>query len=217
MVQCGLGAFPAALLHIVGHGCYKAWSFLRSRGPARADAAAHPGRRHGAALGRRWGPRGRPGAGGGGVGHGLLAVALARELGLRRSSRCRSASSGWLLVGRGPGAARPSGRRVAVASASTRRRGPGGFRAVSRAGCSWPGAGATCRSPAGRSPGRRRPCRWPRSRPHRRPRRPAGPRPDGLGTSLPRPRAARVLLRWVADRLVDRVWGRPLGRKVQGA
>lgn len=30
MIQCGLGAFPAALLHIVGHGCYKAWSFLRS-------------------------------------------------------------------------------------------------------------------------------------------------------------------------------------------
>ncbi|MBX7104557.1 MAG: hypothetical protein K1X57_10785 [Gemmataceae bacterium] len=30
MVQCGLGAFPAAALHMVGHGCYKAWSFLRS-------------------------------------------------------------------------------------------------------------------------------------------------------------------------------------------
>ncbi|MBA4190328.1 MAG: oxidoreductase [Planctomycetaceae bacterium] len=30
MVQCGVGAFPAALLHIIGHGCYKAWSFLRS-------------------------------------------------------------------------------------------------------------------------------------------------------------------------------------------
>ncbi|ADV61389.1 NADH/Ubiquinone/plastoquinone (complex I) [Isosphaera pallida ATCC 43644] len=29
MIQCGLGAFPAAALHIVGHGCYKAWSFLR--------------------------------------------------------------------------------------------------------------------------------------------------------------------------------------------
>lgn len=29
MVQCGLGAFPAAAVHIVGHGCYKAWSFLR--------------------------------------------------------------------------------------------------------------------------------------------------------------------------------------------
>ena len=31
-VQCGLGAFPAALLHILGHGSYKAWSFLRSGG-----------------------------------------------------------------------------------------------------------------------------------------------------------------------------------------
>lgn len=30
MVQCGLAAFPAAALHIVGHGCYKAWSFLRA-------------------------------------------------------------------------------------------------------------------------------------------------------------------------------------------
>jgi NAD(P)H-quinone oxidoreductase subunit 5 len=30
MVQCGLAAFPAALLHILGHGFYKAWSFLRS-------------------------------------------------------------------------------------------------------------------------------------------------------------------------------------------
>ena len=30
MVQCGLGAFPVALLHVVSHGCYKAWSFLRS-------------------------------------------------------------------------------------------------------------------------------------------------------------------------------------------
>lgn len=30
MVQCGLAVFPAALLHILGHGFYKAWSFLRS-------------------------------------------------------------------------------------------------------------------------------------------------------------------------------------------
>ena len=30
MVQCGLVAFPAAALHILGHGCYKAWSFLRA-------------------------------------------------------------------------------------------------------------------------------------------------------------------------------------------
>ena len=28
--QCGLAAFPAALLHIIAHGCYKAWSFLRA-------------------------------------------------------------------------------------------------------------------------------------------------------------------------------------------
>ena len=30
LVQCALCAFPAALLHIVGHGLYKAWSFLRA-------------------------------------------------------------------------------------------------------------------------------------------------------------------------------------------
>lgn len=30
MVECGMGAFGAAALHIVGHGFYKAWSFLRA-------------------------------------------------------------------------------------------------------------------------------------------------------------------------------------------
>ncbi len=30
MVQCGLAVYPAAVLHIVGHGFYKAWGFLRS-------------------------------------------------------------------------------------------------------------------------------------------------------------------------------------------
>jgi NAD(P)H-quinone oxidoreductase subunit 5 len=30
MVQCGLCAFPAALLHLVGHGTYKAWAFMRA-------------------------------------------------------------------------------------------------------------------------------------------------------------------------------------------
>ncbi len=30
MIQIGLACFPAALLHIIGHGCYKAWSFLAS-------------------------------------------------------------------------------------------------------------------------------------------------------------------------------------------
>ncbi|MFO0806622.1 MAG: proton-conducting transporter membrane subunit [Gemmataceae bacterium] len=48
MVQCGLGAFPAALLHIVGHGCYKAWSFLRSGSlpaPSRPSPPVAPVRR----------------------------------------------------------------------------------------------------------------------------------------------------------------------------
>jgi NAD(P)H-quinone oxidoreductase subunit 5 len=30
LVQCALCAFPVALLHIIGHGLYKAWSFLRA-------------------------------------------------------------------------------------------------------------------------------------------------------------------------------------------
>ncbi len=30
MVQLGLAAFPAALLHVLGHGFYKAWGFLRA-------------------------------------------------------------------------------------------------------------------------------------------------------------------------------------------
>jgi NAD(P)H-quinone oxidoreductase subunit 5 len=29
MAECGTGAFAAAALHVVGHGFYKAWSFLR--------------------------------------------------------------------------------------------------------------------------------------------------------------------------------------------
>ena len=48
MVQCGVGAFPAALLHIVGHGIYKAWSFLRSGtlpAPSRPSPPVAPVRR----------------------------------------------------------------------------------------------------------------------------------------------------------------------------
>ncbi len=30
MIEFGLLAFPVATLHLIGHGCYKAWSFLRS-------------------------------------------------------------------------------------------------------------------------------------------------------------------------------------------
>jgi NAD(P)H-quinone oxidoreductase subunit 5 len=30
MIQIGLACYPAALLHVIGHGCYKAWSFLAS-------------------------------------------------------------------------------------------------------------------------------------------------------------------------------------------
>ena len=59
MVQCGLAAFPAALLHILGHGCYKAWSFLRSGGlpaPAPYPDAVPPARAlRLAALGTGWG------------------------------------------------------------------------------------------------------------------------------------------------------------------
>lgn len=47
MTQCGLGAFPAAWLHMLGHGLYKAWSFLRSGelpGPGRPRASYSPAR-----------------------------------------------------------------------------------------------------------------------------------------------------------------------------
>lgn len=30
LIQCGLCAFPSALLHVLGHGTYKAWAFLRA-------------------------------------------------------------------------------------------------------------------------------------------------------------------------------------------
>ena len=30
MIQCGLGAFQTAAMHLVGHGLYKAWNFLRA-------------------------------------------------------------------------------------------------------------------------------------------------------------------------------------------
>ena len=45
MVQCGLGAFPAAAVHIVGHGFYKAWSFLWSGElPSKSASPAPPAR-----------------------------------------------------------------------------------------------------------------------------------------------------------------------------
>lgn len=47
MIQCGLAAFPAAFLHILGHGLYKAWGFLRSgeiTSQARPASPAAPGR-----------------------------------------------------------------------------------------------------------------------------------------------------------------------------
>ncbi len=41
MIQLGLAAFPAAVLHIVGHGCYKAWKFLSS-GEINKDPVPQP-------------------------------------------------------------------------------------------------------------------------------------------------------------------------------
>ncbi len=34
ILECGLGAFAAALIHLLGHGCYKSHAFLRSGSPA---------------------------------------------------------------------------------------------------------------------------------------------------------------------------------------
>lgn len=46
MAECGMAAFPAAALHIVGHGFYKAWSFLRTGDvPARASSQSLSPRR----------------------------------------------------------------------------------------------------------------------------------------------------------------------------
>ena len=46
-VQCGLAAFPAVALHVLGHGCYKAWSFLRA---GEVPAPSGPAPRFGRAL-----------------------------------------------------------------------------------------------------------------------------------------------------------------------
>ena len=52
MVQFGLAVFPAAWLHILGHGLYKAWSFLRTGGVAAAPplSAASPAQTLGLGL-----------------------------------------------------------------------------------------------------------------------------------------------------------------------
>jgi NAD(P)H-quinone oxidoreductase subunit 5 len=51
LMQCGLGAYPAALLHLIAHSLYKARLFLASGTlPARARPAAVPPSRRGIAL-----------------------------------------------------------------------------------------------------------------------------------------------------------------------
>lgn len=59
-VQCGMGAYGAAFLHLIGHGCYKADAFLRSGTLARAEE-----------------PRPRPVGAGVACAHWLLGVAVA--------------------------------------------------------------------------------------------------------------------------------------------
>ena len=49
-VQCGLGAFGAAFLHLIGHGCYKADAFLRSGTLVRAVESRPPAGSTGRAL-----------------------------------------------------------------------------------------------------------------------------------------------------------------------
>jgi NADH:ubiquinone oxidoreductase subunit 5 (subunit L)/multisubunit Na+/H+ antiporter MnhA subunit len=43
MIQCGLGAFPTAAMHLVGHGLYKAWNFLRAAEVPKPKPHAHHG------------------------------------------------------------------------------------------------------------------------------------------------------------------------------
>jgi formate hydrogenlyase subunit 3/multisubunit Na+/H+ antiporter MnhD subunit len=50
LVQCALCAFPAALLHVVGHGLYKAWSFLRAGEVPQAVPSPAPGAARAVAL-----------------------------------------------------------------------------------------------------------------------------------------------------------------------
>jgi len=119
MVQCGVAAFPAALLHILGHGCYKAWSFLRSGGLLASSpslAALSPARTlRLAALGTGWG---------------IVALALASPVtGFRPDhapgelalSAVVALSIGqlWVALLGPPAAGRPAFPRVAAAIAAS--------------------------------------------------------------------------------------------------
>ena len=104
MVQCGLAAFPAALVHILGHGLYKAWSFLRTGDLPNPTAARRPGFAgpH-ARAGRAGDDSGRSGAGGGRGGHGVLARAISRRAGAGGDRRAVDRAT----LGRSGGKPRP--------------------------------------------------------------------------------------------------------------
>lgn len=52
LAECAVGAYPAAVVHLVGHGCYKAFLFLDS------GSVPRPGRPALGAATRRWAPTG---------------------------------------------------------------------------------------------------------------------------------------------------------------
>jgi NAD(P)H-quinone oxidoreductase subunit 5 len=63
LLQCGLGLWALALLHIVAHSLYKAHAFLSSGGAVQAVAGAAPARAGRGAEDRRGAEILRPGAG----------------------------------------------------------------------------------------------------------------------------------------------------------
>lgn len=77
LLQCGLGLWPLALLHIVAHSMYKAHAFLGSGGAVRAVAQVH-----------RPGPVAAPGIG-----------AVARSFALAIFLYAAVAATFWLMVG----------------------------------------------------------------------------------------------------------------------
>ena len=101
MVQCGLAAFPAAALHILGHGCYKAWSFLRAGGlpgVAPCRVAVSPARTLALAAARDAGGVARLGPC---LRRHRFSTGPTRPANWpwRRSSPCRSGRSGWPCSG----------------------------------------------------------------------------------------------------------------------
>lgn len=107
-VQIGLGLPAAALLHLVGHGCYKAWLFLRAGGSVTRNRHQPPGaetRRR--AQGLRWA---------------AVSVGTAAALGLPAFLQHRTQVTGLVPVGLALAAAGIAGLAAAQDGVATRGR-----------------------------------------------------------------------------------------------